>query len=1110
MNANDPLWYKDAIIYEAPVRAFHDSDGDGFGDFRGLTQKLDYLEDLGITAIWILPFYPSPLRDDGYDIADYTAVHPQYGRLEDFKEFLAAAHRYGIRVITELVLNHTSDQHAWFQRARTAPPGSPERNFYVWSDTPDKYPDARIIFKDFEPSNWSWDPVARQYFWHRFYHHQPDLNFDNPTVWEALFPVLDFWMELGVDGMRLDAIPFLFEREGTTCANLPETHGFLKTLRKRMDEKFPGRMFLAEANEWPEDVLPYFGDGDECHMAFHFPVMPRLFMAVHQEDRFPILDILEQTPPIPDSCQWCLFLRNHDELTLEMVTDEERDYMYRAYAEDRTARINLGIRRRLAPLLKNDRRRIELMNALLFSLPGTPVIYYGDEIGMGDNIYLGDRNGVRTPMQWSGDRNAGFSRANPQKLFLPITIDPEYHYEAVNVETQQSNPNSLLWWMKRLIALRKRFQAFGRGTLEFLRPANTKVLAFIRKFGDERILVVANLSRFVQFAELELREFLDVVPEEVFGRTAFPRIGEQPYVLTLGAYGFFWFSLPVPLPTIVGGSAADAELPSLEISRPLAERFDPIFVDEIEALLPDYLTRKQLGRSGSPVVNALVKYAVRIGAEEVEVWFLLVDAEFREGVAETISLALAFVPEEARESIAVPIAEVGFARIDSPVRGVLCDALAVPSCGRALLHGILAGRTRSVPGGELVLAPLGPHISDTENAALDALPVVPLRNGSNIFAVAYGEAYILKTFRRVEEGISPAVEIGRFLGSQTAYEGFAPLAGTIEYRRRGAPPAILDVLYRYVPHQSTAWQYAIDELSRYFERVAALSRESPPQPPAVVPMLGECPDCTGDWNELAGGFADAVRLLGRRTAEMHAALASSRSLPAFAPEPFNKAYRRTIYQEMRNGVGRVFRRLERAMPRLPDSARDPAKRLLDLEAKIVERFHDVLQPSLDASRIRIHGNYHLASLLHTGKDFAVSDFDGEPGRTVEDRRVKRSPLRDVASMIRSFDYAVQTTLLGLNSRRGRAQGVIRDEDLPALGPWAEAWYHRMAREFATSYLAVISPAGLLPASEASCRSLLELFMLEKAVTEVENELMQQSEKVVVPICGILRMMGAAE
>lgn len=553
-NAGDPItrddlvWYKDAIIYELHVRAFKDSNADGIGDFRGLTEKLDYLQDLGVTAIWLLPFYPSPWRDDGYDIADYTAIHPAYGEMQDFRRLLREAHRRDLRIITELVINHTSDQHPWFRRARHAKPGTVARDFYVWSDSPDRYRDARIIFNDFESSNWAWDPVARAYYWHRFYSHQPDLNFDSPAVHTAIAKVVDFWFRLGVDGMRLDAIPYLYEREGTSCENLVETHGYLKKLRAHVDAAFPGRMFLAEANQWPEETVPYFGTGDECHMGFHFPLMPRLFMAIQMEDRFPVVDILKQTPPIPETCQWAMFLRNHDELTLEMVTDEERDYMYRMYASDPQARINLGIRRRLAPLLQNNRRKIELMNALLFSLPGTPVLYYGDEIGMGDNIYLGDRNGVRTPMQWSGDRNAGFSRANPQRLYLPTIVDPEYHYEAVNVEAHQANPSSLLWWTRRLIGLRKRFKAFGRGSIEFIYPANRKVLAFIRRHEDEHVLVVANLSRFAQYARLDLSRYGGASPIELFGRTEFPAIGEAPYFLTLGPHAFYWFQLQTTTP----------------------------------------------------------------------------------------------------------------------------------------------------------------------------------------------------------------------------------------------------------------------------------------------------------------------------------------------------------------------------------------------------------------------------------------------------------------------------------------------------------------------------------------------------------------------------------
>ncbi|HWB75661.1 MAG TPA: maltose alpha-D-glucosyltransferase, partial [Nannocystaceae bacterium] len=541
-HSDDPLWFKDAIVYEIPVRAFNDSNGDGIGDLEGLIDTLDYVRDLGVTAIWLLPFYPSPQRDGGYDIADYRGVHPALGTIAVFKRLLREAHRRGIRVITELVINHTSDQHPWFQRARRAPPGSRHRDFYVWSETPERWQDARIIFQDYEASNWTWDPLARAYYWHRFYSHQPDLNFDNPDVREAILEVLDYWMAMGVDGMRLDAVPYLYERDGTNCENLPETHGFLRELRAHIDARYPNRMLLAEANQWPEDAAAYFGAGDECHMNFHFPLMPRMFMSLQVENSFPIVDILQQTPSIPANCQWAVFLRNHDELTLEMVTDEDRDFMYKVYASDPQMRVNLGIRRRLAPLLKT-RARIELMNALLFSMPGTPVLYYGDEIGMGDNVFLGDRDGVRTPMQWSPDRNAGFSRTNPQRLFLPVIIDPEYHYETVNVEAQQGNSESLLWWMKRMIALRKKHQAFSRGDIELLSPDNGKVLAFFRCYGDERILVVANLARSAQYVELDLRAHQGAVPIELLGGTAFPTIGEQPWLLTLGPHAFHWFLL---------------------------------------------------------------------------------------------------------------------------------------------------------------------------------------------------------------------------------------------------------------------------------------------------------------------------------------------------------------------------------------------------------------------------------------------------------------------------------------------------------------------------------------------------------------------------------------
>jgi maltose alpha-D-glucosyltransferase/alpha-amylase len=540
--AGDALWYKDAVIYELHVRGFYDSDGNGAGEFRGLTLKLDYLADLGVNVLWLLPFYPSPLRDDGYDISDYTNIHPAYGTLDDFRMFLEEAHRRGIRVITELVLNHTSDQHPWFQQARSSR-DNPRRDWYVWSDTVERYKQARIIFTDTELSNWAWDPVSKSYYWHRFFSHQPDLNFDNPEVREAFWEVMKFWFEMGVDGLRLDAVPYLVEREGTSCENLPETHDVLKFLRRRADETFSEKMFLAEANQWPRDVRRYFGEGDECHMAFHFPLMPRMFMAIRLEDRKPIVDIFQQTPEIPASCQWGIFLRNHDELTLEMVTDEERDYMYDEFAADKRAKLNLGIRRRLAPLMEGDRRRIELMNGLLMSMPGTPILYYGDEIGMGDNIYLGDRNGVRTPMQWNGGWNAGFSNADPEQLYSPIISNPVYGYQAVNVESQRRYDHSLLSWMKRLIRLRKSSRVFGRGTMEILTPQNHRVLAYIRELGNERVLIVSNLSSQAQAAELDLKRWKGSIPIEMFGGNLFPPIGDLPYLLTLGPYQFYWFRL---------------------------------------------------------------------------------------------------------------------------------------------------------------------------------------------------------------------------------------------------------------------------------------------------------------------------------------------------------------------------------------------------------------------------------------------------------------------------------------------------------------------------------------------------------------------------------------
>lgn len=1116
----NPLWYKDAIIYEVHVRAFHDSIGDGMGDFGGLTQKLDYLQDLGVTAVWLLPFYPSPLKDDGYDIADYTNIHNDYGTLRDFERFLDAAHERGIRVITELVINHTSDQHPWFQRARRAKPGSSERNFYVWSDTPDKYRGVRIIFQDFEPSNWTYDHVAKSYFWHRFYHHQPDLNYDHPDVWKAILPVVDFWMERGVDGMRLDAVPYLFEREGTNCENLPETHDFLRALRKHVDSKYSDRMFLSEANQWPEDSVAYFGSGDECQMNFHFPLMPRMFMAIHMEDRFPIIDILAQTPAIPDNCQWGLFLRNHDELTLEMVTDEERDYMYRAYAFDPRARINLGIRRRLAPLLGNNRRRIELMNGLLFSLPGTPVVYYGDEIGMGDNIYLGDRNGVRTPMQWSADRNAGFSRCNPQKLFLPIIIDPEYHYEAVNVEAQQNNPNSLLWWMKRLIALRKKYKAFGRGTLEFLQPDNRTILAFLRRFENERILVVANLSRFVQYVELDLTPFRGLVPVELFGRNPFPPITDRPYLLTLGPHSFYWFDLEsspgaVAVPAEVVGP--EESLPVLRVEKTWTELFDPSRDGQLEALLPNYLRhRRWFGSKARQLKSATFRDVFPLNYADSHGFLTLVQVEYLQGQAETYVLPLTHVTGETGAQLQRDLPHTILARCVSPDgEGLLIDALADATFCAAMLRAVSRGIVREGSNGSVLSAqPLArfAEIRGPEDVPLS--PTIGKADQSNT-SILYGNRLILKVFRRVEEGTNPDLEIGRYLTDVVQFPHTSPVVGSIEYRtRRKGEAMTLAMLQGFVHNEGDAWQYTLDVLSRYFEKALASptgseqERQPPPRAASFLDLAEQ--DVPARAIETIDTYLESARLLARRTAEMHIALATPSDLPAFAPEAYTSLYQRSVYQSMRNLRGRVFYQLRHKRNDLPEADRALAHDLLQRDEEVLERLRALVGHPFTGLRMRIHGDYHLGQVLFTGKDFIIIDFEGEPARSLNERRLKRSALRDVAGMIRSFYYAASSAVLGKSGPRGRAPGVIRPEDVAALEAWGRYWFQWVSATYVRSYLQVAhaSNVGFLPQSVQEFRTMLTVYLLEKAIYELGYELNNRPDWVKIPLRGILDILGA--
>jgi maltose alpha-D-glucosyltransferase/alpha-amylase len=1082
-------WYEDAIIYELHVRAFADSDGDGIGDFRGLTERLDYLEDLGVTTIWLLPFYPSPLRDDGYDIANYRAVHPDYGTMRDFRAFLRAAHARGLRVITELVLNHTSDTHDWFQRARRAAPGSRARNFYVWSDTPDRYRGVRIIFQDFESSNWSWDPVAGAYYWHRFYSHQPDLNWDNPEVQRAMFGVVDFWLSMGVDGLRLDAVPYLFEREGTNCENLPETHGALRALRRHMDERFPDRMLLAEANQWPEDAVAYFGAGDECNMAYHFPLMPRMFMAVRMEDRYPLVDILAQTPPIPDGCQWAIFLRNHDELTLEMVTDEERDYMYRAYADDPQARINLGIRRRLAPLLGNDRRVIELVNALLLSLPGTPVIYYGDELGMGDNIYLGDRNGVRTPMQWSLDRNGGFSRANPQQLYLPVVSDPEYG--AVNVESQQANPNSLLWWMKRLLALRKRYQAFGRGTLEFLLPENRKVLAYLREYGEERILVVCNLSRRAQYVELDLRRYEGLVPEELLGHSQFPSVrSDRLYPLALGPHDFYIFVLhPAP----PDGLAAGGPCPEIRVPGRWPAVFERRTRRQLDDAIAQFLpSRRWFAGKSRGIRRVVLDDAVRVpGPARREAGYLcLFRVEYREGEPDTY-----VVPMVARTPLENGRAPGGatIAMLETQEgRMALLDGADDPVLATALLGMLRRGRRTGGLVGSLATTrtrELRGIIADGEGLEPQALGAEQSNS-----SIAFGQRAVLKIFRRVEAGPNPEAEVTAAL-TRAGFTHVSPPAGTIEYHRRRRQPVTIALLQGFVTNEGDAWEYTMDEVGRYLEDVLARDDPSPPLVPDARLVDLAAQDVPAEVADSIGSYLEFARLLGERTAQMHLALAAAGDGGDFEPEGFTALQQRAQYQSLRNLIRQVL-----AVARRAGDGVAELEWVAPGDQPALAQVRRLMDGLLHGSRIRGHGDYHLGQVLWTGRDVVIIDFEGEPARPLAQRRLKRSPAYDVAGMLRSFHYAAYAALFRESGR-----------DAAVGGPpeaWAKLWRAWVSAAFLKAYRAEVAPAGIMPEDDDELARLIDLHLIEKAVYELGYELDNRPEWVVIPARGLEELLGA--
>jgi maltose alpha-D-glucosyltransferase/alpha-amylase len=1082
--SDDPLWYKDAVIYQLHIRAFYDSNSDGIGDFRGLIQKLDYMKTLGVNAIWLLPFYPSPLKDDGYDISDYRNIHAGYGTLEDFRVFINAAHSRGIRVITELVINHTSDQHEWFQRARRAPMESEWRNFYVWSDDPNKYKEVRIIFRDFELSNWTYDPVAKSYYWHRFYSHQPDLNFDNPAVRKHIFQLVDYWMKTGVDGMRLDAVPYLFEREGTSCENLPETHAFLKEMRAYIDKNYPNRMLLAEANQWPEDAVTYFGDGDECQMNFHFPIMPRLFMSVRSEDRQSIINIMRQTPEIPENCQWAMFLRNHDELTLEMMTDEERDFMYSAYATDERARINLGIRRRLAPLLNNDRRQIELLNGLLFSMPGTPIIYYGDEIGMGDNIYLGDRNGVRTPFQWSSDRNAGFSNCDPQKLFLPAIATPEYHYTTVNVETQLANHNSLLHWMRRLIDLRRHNIALARGIMNFLEPANEKVLAFTRVHEDQTVLAVANLSKRAQYVELDLSQWEGSVPIELRGDTDFPRIGKLPYLITLGPYDFFWFDLTSRQKFISNSSPKIPSMPGNFLT-------NAAYRHHFESMLMDFLPRARWFSCKDNKIKAIaVRDIIRIGQAAL----VLVDVQYRgqKDHTDLFLLSVSIAEDQIADDIIQDHPELVIGQLDKGDKlAIYYDAVGDRDFCKAMLQMLLKHQKKPGQAGILQSEVYKKIPKDVlHNLAEPKLMNAEQSNTSILF----GRSFFFKLFRRLEEGINPEIEIGSHVTK--AGIGHVPhMVGSLTYRI-GSKGYSIAVLQDYVESKSSAWRLFQDHLMAFAEIAKREGNlEGARRFLDEKPVLGKLKsEHFPSWfTEATQETRRLMTLLGQRTAEIHLALGNGESNPAFRAEDITPFYQRSLYQSLKNRSFQTRRVLQRQGDKLPVETRAVKDKLLSQWDIIDRHFDCVRNHEFGGKIIRIHGDYHLGQVLFNGRDFYILDFEGEPKKPLSIRRLKRSPLTDVAGMVRSIDYSIRLFL-------------TENPQYADLADWMELWRFQMDDCFMAGYLDHMKDSGFLPANANNVRYMTEALVLDKALYEVEYELGSRPDWVHIPLQGIIDIL----
>ncbi len=1145
-SASDPLWYKDAIIYEIHVRAFADSNNDGIGDFQGLISKLDYLQDLGVTCLWLLPFFPSPLRDDGYDISNYVDVNPSYGTIADFKQFLDAAHKRNMQVMIELVINHTSDQHPWFKAARLAPPGSPERDMYVWSDTDQKYQGVRIIFTDTEKSNWTWDDTAKAFYWHRFFSHQPDLNFDHPRVMEEVLTAMRFWLDLGVDALRLDAIPYLIERDGTSCENVPETHVKIKAIRKVIDDEYQDRLILAEANMWPADVRPYFGDGDECHMAFHFPLMPRIYMALRQEDRLPITDIMAQTPDIPDSCQWGLFLRNHDELTLEMVTNDERDYMNLAYASDPRMRINVGIRRRLAPLVDNNRRRIELLNSLLLSFPGTPIMYYGDEIGMGDNIYLGDRNGVRTPMQWNSDRNAGFSKCDPARLYFPVVMDPIYGYQVVNVEAQLSDQSSLLHWTRNMIALRKLFHVFGRGSLRFLHPENRKILAYLRDLEredgtHETVLCVANLSRFAQPVSLDLREYAGSQPVEMLGYVSFPPITSQPYPLSIAPYSFLWFELQpasdaaAPTPVEVDAKQASEEHEEVALAL-LTNGWSALTLGPglvlLQSLLPAWLTRQRwFGAKTRPIQQIRVADYTTLSPSSTAVAshpseipepaalgsaLFFLEIVYEDGDPDTYQLPLALSSARDLEAIAANAPNSIVGTLQTPAGPAILHDATVREDFRQQILKVIEDQTTLCSANNVKLAGCTSS-AFAEARGADPLPakVSPAeQSNTNIF---YGGRMLMKLFRRIQPGENPDVEIGRFLTEVAHYPHIAPFLGEITSKPEtnarvphlsGGPIAAevgrndsqttTAMLQQLVPNDGDGWYWTLDQLATFYTAVATLPPPKTAGEPATLLTSTAIP---AEAEQYAAPYLEAAALLGRRTAELHLALATETDDQAFQSEPFTSEDLALDASRIDSQIHKTLEALRAGMSQLRDLTADDAATILSRRIELFARAHAIAAATPSGKRIRIHGDYHLGQVLRANEDFVLLDFEGEPARSLAERRRKQSPLKDVAGMLRSFSYAAWS---------GLDQFVQAHPDLPrSLEPWARLWEHAASTAFLEAYKQTTAADPTLLPEPAQAQALLNAYLLEKALYELLYELNNRPTWVRIPLAGILALKDPA-